>query len=94
MAQLEMHTRTSANLHRGMMKKLQILSEQRNTGGPADLGRFYSVQTRVKTASIIGVSKNEQSVVIYIYIYTYTHREIYIIYIYIKIPLSILICVY
>jgi len=66
------------------MKKLQILSEQRNTGGPADLGRFYGVQTRVKTASIIGVSKNEQSVVIYIYIYidTYTHREIYIIYIY------------
>ena len=63
------------------MKKLQILSEQRNTGGPADLGRFYSVQTRVKTASIIGVSKNEQSVVIYIYIYTYTHREIHIIYI-------------
>jgi hypothetical protein len=64
-----------------MMKKLQILSEQRNTGGPADLGRFYSVQTRVKTASIIGVSKNEQSVVIYIYIDTYTHRYIYIIYI-------------
>ena len=64
-----------------MMKKLQILSEQRNTGGPADLGRFYSVQTRVKTASIIGVSKNEQSVVIYIYIDTYTHRYIYIYYI-------------
>ena len=73
------------------MKKLQILSEQRNTGGPADLGRFYSVQTRVKTASIIGVSKNEQSVVIYIYIYidTYTHREIYYIYIYINPSLDI-----
>ena len=71
------------------MKKLQILSEQRNTGGPADLGRFYSVQTRVKTASIIGVSKNEQSVVIYIYIDTYTHRDIYIYILYINPSLDI-----